>query len=132
MFLYVVNISGNSLPVNGLESDGQANLLATTNSGALFRAELDVSFNRVFVDSASHPFLDQKAVITLLGLPGKKRRLLVEENDDGEFERCRGKQCKLRLFSGGTLVFKVDGFTTYSSEERTKKKDDHDDGDDDD
>jgi hypothetical protein len=48
-------------------------------------AELDISFNRVFVDSASHPFLDQKAVITLLGLPGKKRRLLVDENDDGEF-----------------------------------------------
>ena len=90
-------------------------------------AVLDISFNRVFVDSASHPFLDQKAIITLLGLPGKKRRLLVDEDDDGEFERCRGKQCKLRLFSGGTLVFKVNGFTTYSSEERTKKKDDDDD-----
>ena len=94
-------------------------------------AELDISFNRVFVDSTTYPFLDQKAIITLLGLPGKKRRLLVDEDDDGEFERCRGRQCKLRLFSGGTLVFKVNGFTTYSSEERTKKKDDDDDDDDD-
>jgi len=95
-------------------------------------AELDISFNRAFVDSTTYPFLDQKAIITLLGLPGKKRRLLVDEDDDGEFERCRGRQCKLRLFSGGTLVFKVNGFTTYSSEERTKKKDDDDDDDHDD
>lgn len=78
----------------------------------------DISFNRVFVDSSAFPFLDQEAVITLLGLPGERRRLLVDENDDGEFEICRGRRCRLRLFDGGTLVFQVSGFTTYSSEER--------------
>lgn len=82
--------------------------------------DLDIGFNRVFVDSGEHPFLNQEAVITLLGLPGKKRRLLVDEDDDGEFERCLGRQCRLREFEGGTLIFEVDGFTTYSSVERRR------------
>ena len=79
-------------------------------------AELEISFNRVFLDSAIHPFLDQEAIITLLGLPGKLRRLLVDEDDDGEFEMCRQSRCKPQLFAGGTLVFEVDDITTYSSE----------------
>ena len=82
--------------------------------------DIKISYNRVFVDANRHPFLDRKAVITFLGLPGDKRRLLIDRDDDGTFERCRGNQCKLRLFKGGTLVFEVDGFTTYSSEERVK------------
>jgi hypothetical protein len=80
--------------------------------------ELEISFNRVFLDSAIHPFLDQEAIITLLGLPGKLRRLLVDEDDDGEFEMCRGNVCRPKMFTGGTLVFEVDGITTYSSEEK--------------
>jgi len=64
------------------------------------------------------PFLDQEAIITLLGLPGEKRRLLVDEDDDGVFEICRANMCKQELFTGGTLVFTVDGITTFSSEEK--------------
>ncbi len=91
--------------------------------------DLNISFNRIFVDSGRLPFIDRKAIITLLGLPGEKRRLLIDEDDDGSFEKCRGNQCRLRLFKGGTLVFEVDGFTTYSSEERVKGRDDDDDND---
>ena len=94
--------------------------------------DLEISYNRVFVDSESHPFLDQRAVITLLGLPGEKRRVLVDEDDDGVFERCTGKRCRLKLFRGGTLIFDVDGFTTYSSAERVKGRDDDEHEDDDD
>jgi hypothetical protein len=77
---------------------------------------LDISFNRVFVDSVNFPFLDQPATNTLLGLTGTNPTLLVDENDDGEFEECLAPQCTLVSFGGGTLVFDVAGFTTYSSE----------------
>ena len=82
--------------------------------------ELEISFNRVFLDSATHPFLDQEAIITLLGLPGKKRRLLVDEDDDGEFANCSKSRCRQLLFAGGTLVFEVDDITTFSSEVQGK------------
>jgi len=77
---------------------------------------LDISLNRVFVDSANFPFLDQLATNTLLGLPGQKRVLLVDDDDDGTFDDCPATQCALVSFAGGTLIFDVAGFTTYSSE----------------
>jgi hypothetical protein len=41
--------------------------------------------------------------------------LLVDPEDDGSFVPCDSPQCTLVSFTGGTLVFNVDGFTTYSS-----------------
>jgi len=70
-----------------------------------------------FVDSALLPFLDAPARITLNGLAGDERDILVDEQDDGTFETCESDRCTLVSFDAGVLEFGVTGFTTYSSGE---------------
>jgi hypothetical protein len=74
-----------------------------------------ISSNEAMVDSTALPFLDEPATITLENLTGTSRDLLVDPEDDGSFVPCDSPQCTPVSFTGGTLVFNVDGFTTYSS-----------------
>jgi len=71
--------------------------------------------NNIFVDSALFPFLDVPARITFENLGGTIRNLLADLDDDGTFEACGPPLCTLISFTGGTLIFDVTGFTTYSS-----------------
>jgi hypothetical protein len=71
--------------------------------------------NSIFVDSTLHPFLDGPATITFENLGGINRELLVDRENDGSFIPCGPTRCTFVSFSGGTLVFDVAGFTTYSS-----------------
>ena len=80
---------------------------------------VEISANKVMVDSTTHPHLNVPARISLSGLSGKERTLLVDENDDGTFDSCPSALCTLVSFTGGTLIFDVAGFTTYSSEEES-------------
>ncbi len=76
---------------------------------------VDIGPNRVFVKSTALPFLNAPATITLDNLSGTSRVPLVDPEDDGTFHTCGPVRCTLISFSGGTLVFDVTGFTTYSS-----------------
>ena len=76
---------------------------------------VQISSNEAMVDSAALPFLDAPARITLENLAGTSRNLLVDPEDNGTFEPCLSPQCTLVSFTGGTLIFDVTGFTTYSS-----------------
>ena len=87
-------------------------LLLTLDSTAI-----QLGQNMIFVDSALFPFLDVPARITFENLGGTERDLLIDPQDDGTFESCVPPQCTFVSFSGGTLIFDVTGFTTYSSEE---------------
>jgi hypothetical protein len=78
---------------------------------------VDISSNKAMVDSTTLPFLNAPARITLSGLSGTERTLLVDENDDGTFDSCPTTLCTLVSFADGNLIFDVMGFTTYSSEE---------------
>ena len=78
-----------------------------------------IGANEAEVDSAEFPFLDEPARIILDNLTEDYRNLLVDSEDDGSFEPCAPPQCKPVSFVGGTLVFDVNGFTTYSSEVNT-------------
>jgi hypothetical protein len=78
-------------------------------------ARVRISSNEAMVDSTALPFLDEPATITLENLTGTSRDLLVDPEDDGSFVPCDSPQCTPVSFTEGTLVFKVDGFTTYSS-----------------
>ena len=80
---------------------------------------VEISFNEAKVDSIALPFLDEPARITLTGLSGTEKTFLVDKNDDGTFEPCLSSQCTLDSFAGGTLIFDVPGFTTYSSVDKT-------------
>ena len=76
---------------------------------------VEISFNKAKVDSTALPFLDVPARITLTGLSGSSRSLLVDPEDDGSFVPCLLPQCTFVSFTGGELIFDVTGFTTYSS-----------------
>jgi hypothetical protein len=76
---------------------------------------IQLGFNSIFVDSALYPFLDVPARITFENLDGESRDILVDLNDDGIFEPCGSPQCNFVSFEGGTLIFDVSGFTSYSS-----------------
>jgi len=78
---------------------------------------VEISANKVMVDSTTHPYLNVPARISLVGLSGTEKTLLVDENDDGTFDSCPTALCTLVSFTGGNLIFDVMGFTTYSSEE---------------
>ena len=77
--------------------------------------KVKISTNEARVDSTALPFLDAPARITLTGLTGSIRSLLVDPEDDGSFVPCLSPQCTLVSFTGGELIFDVTGFTTYSS-----------------
>jgi hypothetical protein len=89
--------------------------LPTETLTSVSREYVKINFNDAMVDSKALPYLDVPARITLTGLAGSGRALLVDENDDGTFNTCLPPRCTMVSFSGGTLVFDVTGFTTYSS-----------------
>ena len=94
----------------------------TINLPALLDLSLDTNAiqlkqNRIFIESAIFPSLDVPARITFENLGGTSRDLLVDPEDDGTFVPCLSPQCTFVSFTGGTLIFDVAGFTTYSSEE---------------
>jgi hypothetical protein len=91
------------------------NILLPSAEADISSTRVDISFNEAKVDSTALPFLDAPARITLTGLPGSSRSLLVDPEDDGSFVSCLSPQCTLVSFSGGELVLDVTGFTTYSS-----------------
>jgi len=82
---------------------------------SLDASAIQIGFNSIFIDSAQFPFLDVPARITFENLGGTGRILQVDFEDDGTFETCDPPQCSFVSFTGGTLVFDVSGFTTYSS-----------------
>ena len=84
---------------------------------SLDASAIQIGFNSIFIDSANFPFLDVPARITFENLGGTGRILQVDYEDDGTFETCDPPQCTFVSFVGGTLIFDVTGFTTYSSAE---------------
>jgi 6-phosphogluconolactonase (cycloisomerase 2 family) len=78
---------------------------------------VEINPNKVTIDSAMLPFLDEPARIWLHNLTGSYRNLLVDPEDDGSFLPCAAPRCEFVSFLDGTLIFDVDGFSSYSSEE---------------
>jgi len=115
--------SANNMLVNQTftaTTDASVQFLAPIALPPLLELSLDeeaiqIGQNSIFVDSAQFPFLNVPARITFENLGGASRILLVDFEDDGTFETCDPPQCSLVSFTGGTLIFDVSGFTTYSS-----------------
>lgn len=72
---------------------------------------INISFNRIELNSSALPNLNVSATLQLEGLAFSNPRILV----DGEL--CPSSICKKISYSGGVLVFNVSHFTTYTSEE---------------
>lgn len=80
------------------------------------QAKLSVAFNSVFLNSTNLTFLNASSQITLFNLSqGAGAFPLVDFGDDGTFEPCQAPVCTPVSFVGGTFIFNVSRFTTFSS-----------------
>jgi parallel beta-helix repeat protein len=83
------------------------------NATSLDFRKLNVSFNRAFLNATNASFLNQSAQIALLNPTSSQPT--VDFTDTNAFVICPASICTVDSFTGGTLVFNVTHFTTYSS-----------------
>jgi len=81
------------------------------SSGADLNAHMNVSHNRIEINSSALPSLNKSATLSLYNLTFSNPRILR----DGSV--CASTICTKISYSGGTLVFNVTEFTVYSAEE---------------
>ena len=85
--------------------------------------ELRLGFNLTFVNSTYRTGLNTTANITFFDLPSANNpEIMVDREDDGTFIPCNATtlpKCEELSFSGGTFVFNVTHFTTFSSRNNT-------------
>ncbi|MDO8528302.1 MAG: hypothetical protein Q7S06_00205 [Nanoarchaeota archaeon] len=72
---------------------------------------INISSNRIEVNTSAIPEFDKPATLWLYGLTFTNPRILI----DGE--SCPSAICKKENYSGGVLKFNVTGFSVYSSDE---------------
>lgn len=78
---------------------------------------LNISSNNVFLNTTVASFLNRSAQIILRSLSFYDPRPIVDGNDDGVFETCNPPRCTEISYSGGTFIFNITGFSSYSSQE---------------
>ncbi len=80
---------------------------------------LNIATNNIFLNSTNISFLNTSAEIILEELPWSMPQVLIDYNDDGDFELCNAPQCSNLSYNGGTgeFIFNVSSFTTYTTEE---------------
>ena len=86
-------------------------------SGTNLSGDIQISDNKVFVNSTSKSGLNLSAGIDLYGLSFSNPRAIVDYNDNDSYETCSEPQCIELAYSGGIFTFNVSSFTSYSSEE---------------
>lgn len=84
---------------------------ATKKQDVNLTKHVNISFNRIEVNSTHLPELNESAILTINGLSFNNPRPLR----DGEI--CPDSICTVISYSGGALKFNVTSFTIYSSEE---------------
>jgi hypothetical protein len=88
---------------------------ASTNASV---KNLNISFNRIYLNSTAIPFLNAAARVTLKNLqfaPGTAS-IIADASDTDDYVACGSPQCSIVSYTngtGGSLVFDVQGFTSY-------------------
>jgi parallel beta-helix repeat protein len=83
------------------------------NGNDLFEV-IKIDSNNIFVNTTLAPGLNTSAEITLEGLIGlEDPKVMVDYNDDGEFEYCFAPECNVLDWNNPTIIFNVSHFTTY-------------------
>lgn len=86
-----------------------------STSATVNLSNLNISFNKAFLNSSSLTFLNTSAEITLRGLTFATAFAAVDFEDDGTFFGCTAPRCVNLSYTGGTFVFNVSSFTAYIS-----------------
>ena len=80
--------------------------------------KLNITFNRIYLNSASLPFLNTTAQLTFLSLNVTTHTPTYDLADSGTFIDCPGSVCTIvNPGSNSTFVYNVTGFTAYRSRE---------------
>ena len=112
--------SNRSLFIN--ETNGSIGYSQPINITTLlnFSTVVAVRNNSIFVNSSdiAGRQLNKSAQLTLRNINFTNPQAIVAFND-ATFSTCNAPQCTSISFSGGTFVFNVSSFTTYSSQETT-------------
>ncbi|VVB80822.1 Right handed beta helix region [uncultured archaeon] len=78
-------------------------------------SNLNISYNKAFLNSIILAFLNQTAEITLKGLTAPSVQAIVDFEDDGTYIVCLQPQCVPISYTAGTFIFNASSFTTYST-----------------
>jgi hypothetical protein len=71
--------------------------------------------NNIFVNTTAMPGLNRSANITMFGLTYADPVPIIDFADNSTFINCPAGRCTELSYSGGTFLFNVTGFTTFST-----------------
>ena len=94
--------------INFLET---INLTECSNNLCDLSSHINISFNRIELNSSALPNFNKSAILTLYNLTFSNPRIIK----DGSL--CSSSECAKITYSSGTLTFNVTSFSTYSAEE---------------
>ncbi|RJQ22452.1 hypothetical protein C4580_00150 [Candidatus Woesearchaeota archaeon] len=116
--IWVANDQANNLTnvtfltVNGSIRYNGTLALTTEN---ITQTHLNITNNTAFANSTAVPILNTTAQITFFNNVFPNPDPQADFEDDGTFAPCTAPQCTEVSFAGGTYVFNVASFTTYST-----------------
>ncbi len=96
-----------------------ADMFWLNNTRDISRTRLNITSNKVYLNSTNLTFLNTSAEVTLTGLSFTEAKAIVSFNDNATYTVCSAPQCVNLSYNAGTgtFVFNVSSFTTYSSME---------------
>ena len=91
------------------------NNFTISSTFSVTRTNLNITYNKSYINSTLFAFLNTSAEITLLGINYSDPEPTVAFGDSASFATCNSPQCNEVNYSNGVFVFNVSSFTTYSS-----------------
>ena len=85
--------------------------LIDLSNGSNLDNHVNISFNRIFINSTAIPALNKSAKLVLTNLTFTTPRILKDR------EVCSSDTCSQESYTGGTLTFNVTSFSEYAAEE---------------
>jgi hypothetical protein len=86
-------------------------------SGSNLSDVINVTSNNAFVNSVVEPGFNTTADITLESISVSELQMIVDNNDNGEYEACPDNICVNLSYNGSTAIFNVTHFTSYGIQE---------------
>ncbi|MBI4451763.1 right-handed parallel beta-helix repeat-containing protein, partial [Candidatus Woesearchaeota archaeon] len=115
---FSTNVSNTNFTPRAVFVDGEGNSINFTGSinisaNISLKDLLNISFNRVHVNTSRVPGANASAMVQFNGLAFSAVRIETDEADTGSFSTCASPTCLQLSYNGSTTLFNVSRFTTY-------------------
>lgn len=107
----LTNITINSENLGKINFQEAINLTECSSNLCDLNSNINISFNRIELNSTALPNFNKSAILTLYNLTFTNPRILKDNFP------CSSSECAKISYSGGNLTFNVTSFSTYSAEE---------------